>query len=294
MPGSNDYDQKINKSITKKDLNYLLSLLFDPYKKEIGDGNEKKSTSPTIDKAGAKPLGRISRIEAEEPRKVKLNTKSNIKLVSAIREKLRESAGESDRYSGPSRTSSRPGLLGRWRGQKQASEASIEQINLDAVYFSQYLLNLVNNSVGLGQSNPPFECHIDLLKEYLTKVHRITNFDEICELTPMVLKFVVLDASLTPAKNDKYDPYFKVYLPGKRTSKQAHKSRHFTNELKPKWNESFQVPVTRSVIFCGMLTAGPLTHSFLEKTSRTRKAYESSYGITIRVRSVERSANVER
>lgn len=261
MPGNNQYDQEINKSITKKDLNHLLGLVFDPDKREnsiashsvlsreSSDGKEKSPTSAIDSKPEVKRLGKISKVEPDEPRKMKLNTKSNIKLVSTIKEKLRESTKEADKHHSPSRPSSMLNLLSRFRGQRRASDASIEQINVDAAFFSQYLLNLANNSVGLNHSNPPFNCHIDLLKEYLTKAHKITHFDEVCELTPMVLKFIVLDASLTPPKGDTYDPYFKAYLPGKRVAKQAHKSRHFRNELHPKWNESFQVPVSRSVIF---------------------------------------------
>lgn len=240
--------------ITKKDLNYLLGLLFDSNKKENSiDSTKKLSKEPSgkeskpIDKSEAKGLGTISKANVADPRTANLNTKSNIKLVSEIREKLRKSTKETSSY-GQRRTSSRLSLLSRFMAHRRASEASIEQISTDANFFSQHLLNLVNNSVGLKQSNPPFDCHIDLLKEYLAKAHKITNFDDTCELTPIVLKFIVLEASLTPAKNDTYDPYFRVYLPGKLNNKKAYKSKYFKNELNPKWNESFQVPVTRYCI----------------------------------------------
>lgn len=307
MPEGNDYD-KINKSITKQDLNYLLGLLFDANQtedstgqelnKESGDRSDGKHNKPTaidrpdgknkptavdrpdgkdskstaIDKPEAKTeepvkkvdsggkhgksqksidslkpgenLGKISRVISPKP--LKLNTKSNIKLVSAIREKLRESTKDANKYPVKRKTSSRLSLLGRLRGRE--SDVSLEQMNAEASYFTQHLQNCVNNSVALRQSSPPFDCHPDLLKRYLAHAHQIfTNYDDTCELTPIVLKFIVLDASLSPAKGDRYDPYFKVYLPGKLNGKQAHKSKHFHNELSPKWNESFQVPVTRSV-----------------------------------------------
>lgn len=262
MPEGNDYDQ-INKSITKKDLNYLLGLVFGQNKKENSIGSSRESSawldgkerkSPAIEEKGTKNLGRISKAIEANPRA--LNTKSNLKLVGAIREKLRESAKDSGHFADQRKASSRLSLLSRFRAQRRALDAPIEQINADAGFFSQHLLDLVNNSVGLKQSSPPFSCHVDLLKEYLAKAHRITNFDDTCELTPIVLKFIVLDASLLSVKSDTYDPYFRVYLPGKLNGKQAHKSRHFKNELNPKWNESFQVPVTRYVHMVQCETTG--------------------------------------
>lgn len=214
---------------------------------KVDSGGKDVKAQKSIDslKLPGKPLGRISKMARSES-SPRLNTKTNIKLVSAIKEKLRESTiKEASKYPPKRKASSRLRLLNRLRGQ--TADVPLEEMSTESVYFAQYLLNCVNNSVALRQSSPPFDCHPDLLKRYLAHAHQITNFHDTCELTPIVLKFIVLDANLTPAKGDRYDPYFKVFLPGKQNGKQAHKSRHFHNEPNPKWNESFQVPVTRSV-----------------------------------------------
>lgn len=199
--------QKVDRSIDRNDLDYLLRLVFETKKsKSIDDSKNDRKLDEK--KSDLKSNGQ----------NLKSKNKSNSKEVI-------------------------------YNLDKKSSDLSIEQINLSSNYFVQHLINLVNNSIALKQSNPPYDCHPDLLKRYLKDAHKIQNFNDVCDLTQPVLKFIVIDADLTVNKDEKYDPYFKVFSPNdKSANKYVYKSKHFNNESKPIWNEFFYVILTRFVL----------------------------------------------
>lgn len=242
--------QKVDKSITRKDLNHLLNIVFEPTRSRsidnsIGDDSKKKlnDRSTTKSKADIKSSSR-------EDKPVVEKLSSNRDLTDKKPEVQLNSKSTEQTSTGLKgvKKSSKLDLIMKLKPKRKSVELSIEALNLDSTYFLQHLTNLVNNSVGLKQANPPFDCHPDLLKKYLIKAHKLKNIDEFCDLTQPVLKFIVIDANLFIRKDEFFDPYFKVYSPSNKLSnRHAYTSRHFDKESKPKWNEFFHVPVTRLV-----------------------------------------------
>lgn len=241
-------ENQINELVTKDDLNFVLNLVFEQnyFKTEnIIDSNVQQCGIPesVTEKKDDKLIKETKSTGKVDKSNTKLNIDLNKKLIGEIKGKL-SSKGNLKLFQNSKGSKSNSKL----EQFKNLENSKIEEINSDSNYFKQHLINLINNSVGLKKSNPPFDCHPDLIKKYLNEVHNIKKIHLTNQTTnSLSLQFVVLDAKIEPKKEEHYDPYFKVYQPGKLNKTEAYKSKHYLNELNPKWNELFYVPVTRSV-----------------------------------------------